>query len=132
MRYVEHDGVAELAQHRQRPHVDDEIVVAEADAPLGHEHVPVARAGHLGNGVAQVVRREKLSLLDVDRSTRPRGGHEQVRLAREERRNLQDVGDGGRGCRLRGLVDVGEDGQPRVRLHPCQHGQALVQAGPAV
>ena len=40
--HVEDDGVAELAQHRKRAHVDDEVVVAEADAALGDEHRLVA------------------------------------------------------------------------------------------
>ena len=36
---VENDRRAGLAQDRQRAHVGDQRVVAEADAALGHQHV---------------------------------------------------------------------------------------------
>ena len=42
VRDVEDDGVAELAQHRKRAHVHDQVVVAEADAALGDQHGLVA------------------------------------------------------------------------------------------
>ena len=37
--------------------------------------------------------REELALLDVHRAARLRGGHDQIGLPREERRDLQDVDD---------------------------------------
>ena len=43
--------------------------------------------------MTHVVRRQELALLDVDHGTGARGGDEQIRLPREERRNLQHVGD---------------------------------------
>ena len=42
-----------------------------------------------------------------------RRGDEQIGLAREERGNLQDVGDLGGAARPGRLVDVGEDRQSR-------------------
>ena len=42
VRDVEDHRVAELAQHRKRAHVHDQVVVAEADAALGDEHRLVA------------------------------------------------------------------------------------------
>ena len=38
---VDH-GISEAAQHRQRPHVHDEVVVAERGAALGQDHAIVA------------------------------------------------------------------------------------------
>ena len=112
VRDVEDDRIAELAQHRKRAHVHDQVVVAEADAALGDEHRCCLRAVTLAIDVPHVVRREKLALLDVHGLAGPRRGHQQIRLARQERRNLQDVGDRGGRRRLRRLVDVGEDRQP--------------------
>ena len=63
----------------------------------------------LRDRVPHVERREELALLDVDRAPGPRGGHDQVGLPGEERRNLQDVDDLGGRRRLRRLVDVGQD-----------------------
>ena len=45
-----------------------------------------------------------------------RGGHEQIGLPAEKRRNLQDVDDLGRRRRVRRLVNVGEHRQRRCAL----------------
>ena len=58
-----------------------------------------------------VVRRHELALLDVDDAAGAAGGQQQVGLAAEERRDLQDVGHLGGRLGLRRLVDVGEDGK---------------------
>ena len=58
VRDVEHDRHALLAHHRKRAHVDDEVVVAEARAALGHDHARVA---------------------GVDAPWRPRGGCRRAR-----------------------------------------------------
>ena len=100
-------GTPLRAHHRERAHVDDEVVIAEAGAALGDDDARVARVDHLRDRVLHVVGREKLSLLDVDDAAGLRGGDEQIGLAAEERGNLQDVGDLGgrrapataRGCR---------------------------------
>ena len=52
--------------------------------------------GDLLDRVPHVERREELSLLDVDDAPGAGRGDEQVGLPRQERRNLQDVGDLGR------------------------------------
>src|ERR1043166_7860617 len=109
MRHVEHGGDAESAQDRKRSHVDDQIVIAERGAALGDEHAGVAGAGHLRDRVLHVDRREELRLLEIDRRARPCRRDEQVGLPREKRRNLQHIGDFGRGRRVRRLVDVRQD-----------------------
>ena len=47
VRHVEDDGVAELAQHRKGTHVDDQVVVAEADAAFRHQHRCITFTGDL-------------------------------------------------------------------------------------
>ncbi len=69
------------AHHRERAHVDDEVVVAEARAALGDDHARVAGIDDLRDGVAHVVGREELALLDVHDAPGPRGRDEQVGLA---------------------------------------------------
>ncbi len=127
VRHVEDDRVAQLAQHRERPHVNDQVVVAEADAALRHEHALVAGRRDLGDGMAHVVRRQKLSLLDIDDGPRARGGNEEIRLTRQKRRDLNDVRH--RGCcrRLSGLVDVREDRQSCSRLDVGKRAKSRVE-----
>ena len=44
VRHVVHDRIAERPQDRERAHVDDEVVVAEAEPALGHDDARVAGA----------------------------------------------------------------------------------------
>ena len=80
VRDVEHDRHAQLAHHRKRAHVDDEVVVAEAGAALGDEHARVAGVDDLRDRVLHVVGREELALLDVDDAAGLRRGDEQIGL----------------------------------------------------
>ena len=57
--------------------------------------------------------REELPLLDVDDPAGARRGDEQIGLPREERGNLQHVGDLGGRRGVRRLVDVGQDRHAR-------------------
>jgi hypothetical protein len=124
VRDVEHHRVPELAQHRKGPDVHNEIVVAEADAALGDENRFVAFGRDLGDHVTHVARRQELSLLDVDGLVRPGRGDEEIGLARQERRDLNDVRDFGDAIRLCGLMNVGEDRQARARLHVGQRAES--------
>ena len=128
VRDVEDDGVAELAEHRQRAHVDDQVVVAEAHAAFGDEHRLVALGGDLGNDVLHVLRRQELALLDVDRLAGPRRGDDQIGLPREERRDLQHVDDLGGGRGVRRLVNVGQQRQSRAGAHVGENAKAGVEA----
>ena len=64
---VEDHRAAGLGHDRQRAHVGDERVVAEARAALGEETF-VAALDDLGDDVLHVPRRQELALLDVDRA----------------------------------------------------------------
>ena len=59
--------------------------------------------------MADVGGRDELPFLDVHDAAGAARGDEQVRLAAQERRDLQNVGGLGGGFRLRGFVDIGED-----------------------
>ena len=85
--------------------------------------------GHLFRGAGDIVRRDELPLLDVDDSPGAAGRQQQVGLAAEKGRNLQDVRDFGGGLGLRGLVNVGQDGEA-LGLDARQDAQALARPGP--
>ena len=80
MRRIENDRRTCLRHLRQRPHVDDERVVAEARAAFGDQHVWISRTGNFRDDVLHVPRREKLTLLDLDDPARRGGGDQQIGL----------------------------------------------------
>src|SRR5262245_15652153 len=127
VRHVEHDRDAERAHDRKRAHVDDQIVVAEADAAFGDDHARVAGVGHLRDRVPDIAGREELTFLDVDDPSGCGRGGQQIGLSREERRNLQHVGNVSGGARLRRLVDVGEDRDVKLRLDAGEHAQPFLE-----
>ena len=59
-----------------------------------------------------VLRRHKLPFFDVNRLARFRGGGEKIRLARKERRNLEQIDDFRDRRRLRRFVNIGRDRKP--------------------
>ena len=128
---VEDHRPAGIAHDLQAAHVHHQVVVAEGRAALGQHHLAVAGGGHLLRGAADIVRRHELALLDVDDAAGAAGGQQQVRLAAEERGDLQDVRHLGRRFGLRRLVDVGEDGKA-LGLHAGQDAQAFAQARTAI
>ena len=76
---IHHDRNAHRAHDRDCLHVDDELVVAERGAPLGHHHLSARSPPRLRNHVLHVPRREELTLLDVDGATGLAGGQQQVK-----------------------------------------------------
>ena len=72
-------------------HVHHQIVVAERRAALGQQDLRIAGGRDLVRGVPDILRRDELALLDIDDPARPPGLDQQIRLAAEERRNLQNV-----------------------------------------
>ena len=137
---VEDHGRSGLARHdRQRPHVDDERIVAEARPPLGDEHVAGAGVVELRDDVLHVPGREELPLLDIDRPPGARRRDQKVGLAAEEGGDLQRVDRLGDPGALGALVhvgdhrqadrlaDFGEDRQRRLEPQP-----ARARAGGAV
>ena len=88
---VEHHGPAEAAHDGEAAHIDDQIVVAERSAALGDQNFVVAGGGDLLGGVLDIVRRDELALLDIHDAAGAAGGDQQIGLAAEECRDLQNV-----------------------------------------
>ncbi len=132
VRDVEHHRHPEAAHHRERPHVHDQVVVAERESPFGHEHAFVAGGADLLDGVTHVERRQKLALLQVDDLPGLRGRDDEVGLARQERGNLQDVRDFRRLRRLPGLMDVRQDRHPDLAAHPIERRKPGLDAQAAI
>ncbi|OQB38810.1 MAG: hypothetical protein BWY06_01882 [Candidatus Latescibacteria bacterium ADurb.Bin168] len=105
-------------------------MVPETRPALGQDDLVVSRAGDLVDHVDHILRRQELPLLHVDAPPRARRGKEQVGLAAEERRDLQDVDNLGSRSGLRRLVHVGENGNADLSAHLRQDAQALVEARP--
>jgi len=111
---VEDDG-RHLAHDGQRADVDDEVVVAEGGSALGEADTGVSGVCDFLDGVLHVGGGDELALLDVDGAAGFGGGDEEVGLAAEESRDLQDGFDvaesvGGL-LTLLGGVDVCEYGE---------------------
>ena len=102
------DHRRELAHDGQRTHVDDEIVVSERSSALGEEDLVVARLANLGNGMTHVPGRNELAFLDVHGATGLSSSYEQIGLAAEKRRNLEDIGDFRNAPDVDGFMNVGE------------------------
>src|SRR5262249_25126549 len=88
---VENYWCADLCQDWQRPHVGNERVVAEGNAAFSHEHVGITSAGNLGRHVGHVPGGKELALFDIDSAAGFCGGNQEIGLAAEKRRNLQNI-----------------------------------------
>ena len=134
---VEDDRGVGLAHDRQRAHVRHQIVVAKTGATFtGHETVfrqagLTRRCARLADHVLHVVRRQELALLDVDRPAGLRHGTDEVGLAAQESRRLQDVHDGGHLCNLVLGVNVGQQRQPEFAFDLGQDLKPGLNAGAA-
>src|ERR1043165_6286 len=132
VRHVEDDGDAETAHDRKRAHVNDEVVVAEAEAALREQEFLAPGGARLLDDVARVPGREELSLLDVDGAARLAGGDYEVGLTAEEGRDLQNVRDARGLFDLRNVVNVCEHGQARLLFDRAQSFESFAHAWAAV
>ena len=112
-------------------HVDDQIIVTEARSALAQDDAVVAGLLALADDVDHFLRGKELRLLDIDRGARPGHRHDEVGLAREECRKLDDVRHFGRGGGLVRLMDIGQDRHAEAALDRIEYPQALLQAGTA-
>ena len=111
---IEDHGIPKRAQDRQRAHVYDEGVVAEARPALGQQQVLVARPRYLLHDVFHVPRGQELPLLDVDHAPALARREEQIRLPGQKGRDLEHVHDLGDGFDLPGLMDVRQNGDAKL------------------
>ena len=94
---VDGDGAAELLHLGNAEHVDDEIVVAKAGAALAQDYADICSFTDLGDDVLCIPRCDELGFLDLDDPSRCGsglgGGDNQISLAAQESRDLDDVSD---------------------------------------
>ena len=121
MRGIEHDRAIRAAQHGECTHVRDQIVIAEAEAPLADHHLRIAGGAGLVDHILHFPGREKLTLLDVHRLALRGRGHDEVRLPAEKRRRLQHIDDRSHFGQGRVLVHVGEHGHGETAADVRQH-----------
>src|SRR5271165_3358540 len=88
---VENHGPSKVAHDLEAAHIHHQVVIAEGRAALGEQDIVVPCGGDFVRGVAYIVGRYELALLDVNRAAGAPGGDEQVGLAAEERRDLEDI-----------------------------------------
>ena len=116
---------------RNRAHVGHEIVVAERRAALGEQDFFRARAPGLVHHLAHFRRRQELALFDVHNLAGDGGGFNQIRLAAEERGDLQDVHDLARDGGLRFGVNVRQHRHAEFRADFAQNFQPRSRPGAA-
>ena len=93
MRRVEHDGKPGTTQDGDGSHVRHQIVVAEGRAALGDHHPLPTELRRFLHDLTHLRRREELAFLHVHDLAGQHGGFDQIRLATEERRDLENVHD---------------------------------------
>ncbi len=125
---VENNRIAEGAHYRERPEVDDEIVVAEGRATFGQHQFFVSRRGKLADNILHVPRGEKLPLLHADRLPRIRCSDEKVRLPAKKGWYLEDIEDFCGGPYLLDGMDVGNYRDSDLALDFCKQSQPLLDA----
>src|SRR6185369_5205052 len=125
MRGIEHHGAAGLAHDGEPAHVDDQVLVAEAEAALAHQYLLVAGALRLFDHVLHLPRREKLALLDVERLALLRGVADEIGLPAQESGRLHHVHHGSHFREGRVLMHVRENGDADLLLDLGEDAQAF-------
>ena len=91
VRCIKNDRIAKRTQNHQIAEVDNQIVIAETFPALREKNAAVARALDLADNLRHVLGRHALHLLDVDDGTGLSRRKQQIRLATEKRRYLDNV-----------------------------------------
>src|ERR1700719_262048 len=128
MRHVKHHWIAEFAHDRKRPHVHHKVLVSERIAAFRKNDFLVSSARPVLRRIPHFRRREELPLLDVHHAPRFSRRHEQIRLPRKKRRNLQNIAHVSSRFHLRCLMHVCKNRQPSLLLNLRQNLQPILQA----
>ena len=121
-----------LAHDGQGAHIDHQIVVAETRSALGDENFVVARGAAFLHDMPHIGGRHELALLDIDHALRHGRGHDQIGLAAQECRNLQDVRDFRHLGDVGGFVHVGKNRHVHFIFHFFQDAQTFHQSRAAI
>ena len=106
MRGIEHHRIAKGAHNRQGTHIRHQVVIAKGGAAFCEEQTLIASARELLRDVLHIPRRQELPFLDVHWLPSTGRGEEEIGLAAEKCRDLDDVQDFGRRADLLDLVYV--------------------------
>ena len=129
---VKHHRSTETGHDRQRAHVGDQRVVAEADTAFAGHDIGIAGVSDLAEHILHVPGREELALLHIDRLAGLGGCDQKIGLAAQEGRDLDHVHRLGGQRGLLGGVDIGqhrqaggvadllEDRQRGFQTHPAR------------
>ena len=128
VRRVENDRRAGLSHNRKGAEIVDKRAVSEKRSAFAEQHVGTAERLEFSDDVPHVLRRHKLAFFDVNRLARFRGGGEKIRLARKERRNLEQIDDFRDRRRLRRFVNIGRDWETGRFANFGEKFQAFVEA----
>src|SRR6266849_2118572 len=116
-----------LAHDGQRTHVNHQVVVAKTGSALGHENLVVSCAAAFVDDVGHVAGGDELTFLDVHHAFCHGGGHDQIRLPAQERRNLQNVRYLRDPGHVGSFVHVGQDGHVHFIFYFFQDAQTFRQ-----
>src|SRR6185369_4223937 len=111
VRGIENDRAAKRFQNRDGAHVGDEVVVAEGGAAFGDEDFFGAGFAGFFDNLAHLARGKKLAFLDIDDLAGGGRGFDEIRLAAQERGDLQNVDDLADNRCVGFVMDIGQDGQ---------------------
>ena len=129
---VEDDGITPLLHKGDPAHVNHEVVVTERAASFRHQDPLVRGTGDFQDRVPHLGWREELAFLDVHCTAGGAGLDQQVRLAGEERRDLNHVADFRRPPDLSDVVHVRQNGHLKFLLDSGQNLEPRSEPRPAV
>ena len=130
VRGVEHDRYAARgAEAGEVPHVDHQVAVPEKGASLGDRDLGCPAGAHLVHSPGHPLGGHPLALLHVHGPPGTTRRDEQIGLPAQERGDLQDVRDLGRGRHVAGLVDVGEDREAGSRADSLEGLEPALETG---
>lgn len=93
VRHIHDDRIAEVTHDGKAPHVRYQRVVAKTGPALSQHDLFGSRPDELIDDIFHVPRSQELALLDVHHAACMGSCHEQVRLAAEKSRDLDDIED---------------------------------------
>ena len=129
---VEEDGAAEALHDLDPPKIHDQVSVSEHRSPFRHDHALRSGRARLVDRARHRCRIQELPFLEMYRLSGPRDGLDQLGLAAQERRHLDQVQDGSRLGRVGRLVHVARHRHLDRLADPRQLAKAVPDAGTAV
>src|SRR6266478_1091313 len=126
---VENHGESECTHDGHRTHVRDEIVVAERCAALGNEQSFATGLFRLFDNLTHFRRRKELTLFYINNLAGLNCGCDEIALAAEESRDLQDVDDFSGTSGLAFGMNVREDGHLEFLSNVGENFEAPIDPG---